>query len=86
MNSEIYVRNFCQNLRHLRKVYRMNQRKMAKILGISVNTLSKMENCVPGVRIHASHVFRVCDHFQKSTDEMLFENWQEILAGKRQGW
>ena len=85
MSSEKYIRNFCQNLRHLRKVYGMNQMQLAKIMGISVNTLSKMENCIPGVRIHASHVCRVCDYFQKSTDEMLFENWPEILAGKRQG-
>ena len=83
MSSEECIRNFCQNLRHLRKVNGMKQRQMAKILGISVNTLSKMENCVPGVRIHAAHVCKVCDYFHMSTDEILFENWPEILAERQ---
>jgi len=41
MNTEQSVINFCQNLRHLRKVYKMNQKEMAQILKVSVQKLRK---------------------------------------------
>ena len=71
--------NFCQNLRHLRKVYTMTQEEMAGILGVSVNTLGKIERCEPAVRIHCGMLCRVCGHFRISADELLLENWPEIL-------
>ena len=67
--------NFCRNLRHLRQVYDMNQKEMARILGISVSTYGKMERLEESVRIHCGMVCRVCDHFQISVDEIMNENW-----------
>jgi len=83
MNTDQCIKNFCQNLRHLRKVYGMNQKEMAKILGISVNKLSKMENCDPSVRIYAALLCRACSYFHKTPDEMLYENWPEMLSARR---
>lgn len=82
MNLEQSVINFCQNLRHLRKVHGMTQKEMAQILGISVKRLSKMDNCDPHVRINTAHLCRVCDYFHLSSDEILFENWPRMLAEK----
>ena len=82
MDSKDNIKNFCQNLRHMRKVYKLNQKEMAEILGISVEKLRRIEKCDPNVRIYAVHLCRACDYFQKSCDEMLFENWPEMLAEK----
>ena len=71
--------NFCQNLRHLRKVHNMTQKEMAQIIGISANTLGRLERCEERVRLNSVILCRVCDHFQLSVDEMLYENWTEML-------
>ena len=34
---------FCNNIRLLRRVYRLTQKDMAKVLGISVHSLAKLE-------------------------------------------
>ena len=80
-NEEIH-KNFCQNIRHLRKVYLMKQKEMAPILGISVGKLSRIENCDPAARIDCGMICQVCSHFDLSADEILFENWPEILQSR----
>ena len=74
-----WSKNFCQNLRHLRKVHDLTQREMAEIVGVSVNTLGRMERCENTVRVHCAMVCRVCDRFQISAGELLLENWPEML-------
>ncbi|MBQ6720118.1 MAG: helix-turn-helix transcriptional regulator [Oscillospiraceae bacterium] len=74
--------NFCQNLRHLRQVYGLTQREMAGIVGVSLGTYGKMERCDPRVRIHSGRVCRICDHFNVRTDDMLYQNWPQMLETK----
>lgn len=74
--------NFGQNLRHLRQVYGLTQREMAEILGVSVSTYGKIERCDPSVRTKSGHICRLCDHFQISPDEILEENWPEMLSSR----
>lgn len=74
-----WEKNFCQNLRHLRKVHNLTQREMARIVGVSVNTLGKLERCAGSARIHCEMLCRVCVHFHIPVNEMLLENWPEML-------
>lgn len=80
---DIYYKNFCQNIRHLRQVHNLTQRQMAQLLGISVNTLGRMERCEAAVRIHSGILCRVCDCFDVSSDALLRENWPEMLKKSR---
>lgn len=72
--------NFCQNIRHLRKVHLLAQREMAQIIGVSVGTLGRIEHYDPSVRIHCHMLDRICNYFHISADSLLFENWPQILA------
>ena len=80
-----WEKNFCQNLRHLRKVHNLTQKEISEIIGVSVGTLSRIERCEENVRIHCVMLCRVCSHFQVSADEMVFENWPEMLARSCRG-
>lgn len=74
--------NFGQNLRHLRQVHGLTQKEMAEILGISVSTCGKIERCDSTVRIHSGRVHRVCDYFDISADDILRQNWPEMMKEK----
>ena len=74
--------NFGQNMRHLRQVHGLTQRQMAQIIGVSVTTYGKMEQCDPKVRIHIGKVKRICDHFHIDIEEILYQNWPQILQDK----
>ena len=82
MDAKEIHHNFCQNLRHLRKVHNLTQKEMAGILGISVSTLGRMESMDEKVRINCRILCRVCDHFGYSTDEILRQNWPRMLLKK----
>lgn len=71
--------NFGQNLRHLRQVHGLTQKQMAEILCTSVSTCGKMERCDPTVRIHSGRIHRLCHHFGITAEEMLFQNWPDLL-------
>ena len=71
--------NLCGNLHHLRQVHGLTQAQMAQILGISVSTYGRLERYDPRVRLHCGHICRVCDHFQISTDAVMYQNWRRML-------
>ena len=77
MNIEQSIKNFCQNLRYLRIKYHLTQLEMAKILGVSVRKLRRIEECDPTARIQVVHLYRICDHFHICGDKILLENWME---------
>ena len=72
--------NFCQNLHHLRQVHGMTQKEMAAVLGISVGTYGRLERGDPTVRIRSGRIHRVCDQFGVSVEEILYQNWPEMLG------
>ena len=72
--------NFCQNLHHLRQVHGMTQKEMAAVLGISVGTYGRLERGDPTVRILGEQVYRVCNRFEVSAQELLHQNWPEMLG------
>lgn len=78
MNKENIRVNFCQNIHYLRKLHNMTQKKMSQILNISVKKLGRIEKCDPACRIYGDMLCRVCDHFDLSADEILFENWTRM--------
>lgn len=77
-----WTQNFCQNLRHLRQVHTMTQKEMARILGVSVTTYGKIERGDPHIRIHCAMLSRVCIHFQISADDILLQNWPQMMKEK----
>ena len=79
MKYEEVYRNLSQNIRHLRKVHGLNQREMAQIMGISAATLGRIERQKPAVRLYAVPICRLCDHFSYRMDEIMYENWPDML-------
>ena len=67
--------NFCKNLCYLRQKHCLSAKEMAAILGVSVATYRKMERCAETVKLRASLLIRVCDHFHLSSDAMLRQRW-----------
>ena len=43
MNKDIYISNFCSNVKRLRKDNGLSKQEMAKILGIGTKSLSMIE-------------------------------------------
>ena len=79
MKYEVVYRNLCQNIRHLRKVHGLSRQDMAQIMGISAVTLGRIERQESGVRLYATALCRLCDHFCYSVDEIMYENWPDML-------
>ena len=82
MNTQDTHINFCQNLRHLRRVHRLTQKEMAQDLGISVSKIRRIESEDPSVRINSSLICQVCDRFGYTADAILYENWPQLLHKK----
>jgi len=62
-NTDREFKNFIYNLCKLRKLHKLPKCKMAKILGISVNTLNKIESGQFPERLGVEVLFRVWDYF-----------------------
>ena len=67
------IKNFCMTVKNLRSKHHLSKTAMAKILGISVSSLNKLENGVIP-RISSEVVFRLMDHFHISVEEVFGEN------------
>lgn len=61
----------CKNIRYLRHIHKLSQMEMARILGISIGSLRKMERGVLPRCFRAHTVCKICDHFQISADGIL---------------
>ena len=55
---------FCGNLRKLRKAHGLSKKKMASILGISVRSLTLLENDVIPPRPGCDMLFRTSQYFK----------------------
>ena len=60
-NNEIYV--FCQNIKKLRENNNLSKIEMAKIMGLSVMSLRKIENGELPPRIGVNTLFNLCKNF-----------------------
>lgn len=60
-NSEMQI--FFHNIRFLRKQNQLSKTEMAKILGISVSTLNKLENGEMPPRLNMSVFYQIHRHF-----------------------
>ena len=58
----------CKNIAYIRRARGLNQKEMARILGVSAGTLRKMEHFDPTVRIYGKMIHRVCTAFRISAD------------------
>ena len=67
------MENFCMAVKNLRSEHHLSKTAMAKILGISVSSLNKLEACVMP-RISSMVVFRMMDYFQIRSVEVFGEN------------
>ena len=61
----------CKNIYFLRMQYSLTQKDMADILGISINSLRKLENGSIPRTFRAGAICRLCNHFQLSADAVL---------------
>lgn len=68
-----FVNYFSENIYYHRMKNNLTQQEMAKILGISVRTLSRLERGNQTVRIHSRMVLDFCDRLGISADELLLK-------------
>lgn len=70
-NNELIL--FCKNFKKLRERERLSKRRMSKMLGISIETLRKIENCDLPLRLNCAVLFRIYHCFDISPRIMLTE-------------
>lgn len=70
------LRRVYRNIHCLRLAYKLTQKQMAEIMGISVDTLRKMEQGKHTPRICCDILWRVCDAFNISADVLLKLDFQ----------
>ena len=61
--NEKQIRNFTYNVAWLRKHHKLSKKKMAEILNISVNSLSKLEKDIIPPRLTIKIIFDIWDYF-----------------------
>ena len=66
-----YIENFCRNVVYLRHLHKLTRREMAQILGISVETLGKIERQALPFRITVAMLCSLCHHFGLSMDTVM---------------
>ncbi len=60
-NKEILI--FCQNIKYLRKIHHLSKKKMAQLLGISVDSLTKLEHDIMPPMLSCEILFHILDNF-----------------------
>lgn len=71
--SKSELDNFCMNVKRLRAEHQLSKTKMAKILGISVASLNKLEDGIMP-RISCEVVYCMMDYFHLTTAEVFGED------------
>lgn len=66
-----FINYFSDNIYYLRKLHNLTQREMARILGVSVGTLSRLEKGDDTVRVYGRIVLRICERFGVTAEELL---------------
>ena len=70
-NKELIA--FCQNVKKLRERNGLSKKEMAKILGIGISSLTKIEKGIIPPRTRADVVFKVLFHFKIKSHELFTE-------------
>ena len=76
-----FADNFRINLRHLRQVHKLNQSEMAAALCISKGFLARIESGTVQ-RLELDILQRIWERFGIRPDDILMENWPELLRRK----
>ncbi len=63
MNKDIYILNFCNNVKRLRKQSGLSKQEMAKILGIGTKSLSMIEQGTLPKRLSVDITFKIYKNF-----------------------
>ncbi len=63
MNKDIYITNFCSNVKMLRKANGLTTQEMAKILGIGTKSLSMIEQGALPKRLSVDITFEIYKNF-----------------------
>lgn len=57
------ILNFCKNVKFLRENNNLSKKEMAKILGIGIGSLTKLEKGEIPERMGANVIINICDYF-----------------------
>ena len=71
MNEE--KQRLCKNIMLLRKVHSLSKKEMARLLGISISALNRIEQGELPPRLSVSILFRIQTHFHISPFDKLEE-------------
>ncbi len=63
MEKEEIIEIFCNNVRMLRMEHHLTKKEMARIMGIGVQSLSKIENGILPPRMSGNVLFRLHRYF-----------------------
>ncbi len=77
-NRELYA--FFQNIRILRISHKLTQKEMAKICGVSLSTLRKLEHNILPTRVSVRILFNISNYFHLCP-EQLFIRLSDISRG-----
>ena len=77
MSNNQDILNFCRNIRCLRKIYKLTQKKMAEILGCSVRSVSMLEHDKMPQMLSTSVIWEASRYFHISPAELFIpiERW-----------
>ncbi|MBQ7010141.1 MAG: helix-turn-helix transcriptional regulator [Clostridia bacterium] len=64
------IKTFCNNVKKLREIHKISKQQMAKILGISVRTLTSIENGIIPPRASVDIIFNLCSYFPITPNEL----------------
>ena len=70
MKTDIDVKTFAKNLKHLRLKNNLTKKEMAVKLGIGIKTLNTLENGILPPRFRANTVFKIKKEFGFSPSRM----------------
>lgn len=72
------IKIFSQNVMYLRKSHNITKKEMAKILGIGINSLNKLEQGILPPRLSVKILFRAKNYFGISlSDQLSVTLWEK---------
>jgi transcriptional regulator with XRE-family HTH domain len=74
MNIQYELLVFCENFKKLREKEKLYKRKMAKILGIGVSSITLIENGTVPKRLSFKVMLEIYNNFGITPQEMISEN------------
>jgi transcriptional regulator with XRE-family HTH domain len=74
MNIQYELLVFCKNFKKLREKEKLSKRKMAKILGIGVSSITLIENGTVPKRLSFKVMLEIYNNFGITPQEMISEN------------